>query len=591
MEKRKESTDGTSSSACSLDTASTCQQVELEVDLPSDQEQLKIDLGQVETFNNEDVRSDSDVRSEEETVSSDTSGPLNQSVDSILDYLGQFGRFQQLLYFMLWLPAASMAAGVYVAVYMEWSPEFSCADDQSKNDPHQDFDGSCYRSDNVTKCESYEYDTSLFTSTVVSDFNLVCDRDFIRTLSKTIYMMGMLVGSFVFGWFGDRFGRRMAFLATTVCLTVGSVACALSQNIETYIVARFITSCGGMGIFITVFVLSMEFIGPKFRTVCGIAIQIPFALGELYIVLLAYLVRDWRIYQTAVAAPFFMFFLFIFFIPESVRWLLTKERKEEAKVVLNCVAQINKVIMPQMEDDDSNSDAGEETTTPRQNTGISQMFLNSTLRLRFVVMAFNWVVATLGYYGLSLSSAGLSSDPFTSFALSATMEIPAYLFCIMCLDKAGRKGILAFSQILAGSTCLAAALLPAHLSNLTTALTLIGKFGASASFAIVFIFTAELFPTPVRNSAIGLCSTSARIGGLLAPTIASLSSTNPLLPFMIMGCCSCLGGLVALLLPETAGLPLPDTIQDAVRIGSTRNNYRENLLVADQSLIQSEESK
>lgn len=92
MEKRKESTDGTSSSACSLDTASTCQQVELEVDLPSDQEQLKIDLGQVETFNNEDVRSDSDVRSEEETVSSDTSGPLNQSVDSILDYLGQFGR-------------------------------------------------------------------------------------------------------------------------------------------------------------------------------------------------------------------------------------------------------------------------------------------------------------------------------------------------------------------------------------------------------------------------------------------------------------------------------------------------------------------
>ena len=92
MEKRKESTDGTSSSACSLDTASTSQQIELEVDLPSDQEQLKIDLGQVETFNNEDVRSDSDVRSEEETVSSDTSGPLNQSVDSILDYLGQFGR-------------------------------------------------------------------------------------------------------------------------------------------------------------------------------------------------------------------------------------------------------------------------------------------------------------------------------------------------------------------------------------------------------------------------------------------------------------------------------------------------------------------
>jgi len=583
MEKRKESTDGT----CSLDSNSFCQKV----DLQRDQGQVEIDLSRDQLNLNEEIRSNCDVRSDEETVSSETSSPLCQSVDSILDYLGQFGRFQQLLYFMLWLPAASMAAGVYVAVYMEWSPEFTCADVGDQESDQQEFDGSCLRSDNVTSCDKYEFDTSLFTSTVVTDFNLVCDRDYIRTLSKTIYMMGMLVGSFVFGWFGDRFGRRMAFLATTVCLTVGSVACALSMNIETYIVARFITSCGGMGIFITVFVLSMEFIGPKFRTTCGIAIQIPFALGELYIVLMAYLVRDWRVYQAVVAAPFFMFFVFIFFIPESVRWLISKERKEEAKVVLNRVAHINKVIMPQMDDDDSVSETGEEGTTPKPKTGISQMFVNPTLRLRFIVMAFNWVVATLGYYGLSLSSAGLSSDPFTSFALSATMEIPAYLFCILCLDKAGRKGILAFSQILAGTTCLAAALLPAHLTTLTTALTLIGKFGASASFAIVFIFTAELFPTPVRNSAIGLCSTSARIGGLMAPTIASLSSTNPLLPFLIMGCCSCLGGLVALLLPETAGLPLPDTIEDAVRIGSTKNNYRQNLMVTSQSLIQADEPK
>ena len=63
---------------------------------------------------------------------------------SIYETVSMF-RFQQLLYFMLWLPAASMAAGVYVAVYMEWSPKFSCADDQSKNNQHQDFDGSCYR--------------------------------------------------------------------------------------------------------------------------------------------------------------------------------------------------------------------------------------------------------------------------------------------------------------------------------------------------------------------------------------------------------------------------------------------------------------
>jgi OCT family organic cation transporter-like MFS transporter 4/5 len=582
MEEIKDSMD-VRSNAGSLDTVSSSDLI------------LDVDLAREGLVANEDAKGASDLRSEGDTVSSETcdqSVPLCQSVDSILDYLGQFGRFQQLLYFMLWLPAASMAAGVYAAVYMEWSPSFTCAQEED-NQFGSEFDGACLRSDNVTSCSHYDYDPSIFTSTVVTEFNLVCDRQYIQTLSKTIYMMGMLVGSFVFGWLGDKCGRRAAFLATTVCLTLGSVGCAVSPNVETYIVARFITSCGGMGIFITVFVLSMEFIGPKFRTMCGVAIQIPFALGELYIVLIAYLVRDWRVYQAVVAAPFFIFFVYVFFIPESVRWLISRERREEAKIVLARVAKVNKVIMPRMdEESDSMSETEEDCNTkPKQNIGISQLITNSTMRLRFIVMAFNWVVATLGYYGLSLSSAGLSSDPFTSFALSATMEIPAYLFCISCLDRAGRKSILAFSQILAGSTCLVAALLPAHLTTLTTILTLVGKFGASASFAIVFIFTAELFPTPVRNSAIGLCSTSARIGGLMAPTIASLATTNPLLPFLIMGCCSCVGGLAALLLPETSGLPLPDTVEEAVSIGSPKHNYRDNLLVASQKLIQTENSK
>ena len=242
--------------------------------------------------------------------------------------------------------------------------------------------------------------------------------------------------------------------------------------------------------------------------------------------------------------------------------------------MLDRVAKINKVIMPQVQDTADNDAIPETERKSTDQAGISQMFTNSTLRIRFMVMALNWIVATLGYYGLSLSSTSLSTNPFTSFALSAAMEIPAYLFCVACLDKAGRKGILAFSQILAGSTCLAVALLPADLHLLTTALTLMGKFGASASFAIVFVFTAELFPTPVRNSAIGLCSTSARIGGLLAPYIADLSSTDPLLPFLIIGCCSCVGGLVALVLPETSGLPLPDTVEEAVRISSRKDNYR-----------------
>ena len=151
------------------------------------------------------------------------------------------------------------------------------------------------------------------------------------------------------------------------------------------------------------------------------------------------------------------------------------------------------------------------------------------------------------------------------------MEILSYIFCMIFLDRFGRKSILAFSQILAGTTCILAAVLPqepVEIFYLKTALSLLGKFGATAGFAIVFVFTAELFPTPVRNSAVGLWSTFARIGGMLAPVVADLAVYAPSIPFIIMGSSCCIGGIAALLLPETAGKPLPDTIEEACRIGS-----------------------
>ena len=72
----------------------------------------------------------------------------------------------------------------------------------------------------------------------------------------------------------------------------------------------------------------------------------------------------------------------------------------------------------------------------------------------------------------------------------------------------GRKPILIFCQILAGSTCIIAGFVTDKTA--TIALTLAGKFGASASFAIVYLYTAELYPTVIRNSALGANSMVAR---------------------------------------------------------------------------------
>eukprot|EP00090_Calanus_glacialis_P032653 TRINITY_DN5410_c0_g1_i1.p1 TRINITY_DN5410_c0_g1~~TRINITY_DN5410_c0_g1_i1.p1 ORF type:complete len:558 (-),score=101.16 TRINITY_DN5410_c0_g1_i1:160-1833(-) len=534
----------------------------------------------------------------EEEQESLTSSKTKLTTQTVEDAIGEFGLFQKVLYFLLWFPAAAMAIGVYASVYLEYTPLYHCISGMESQDPSfqpmynpSNANLTCSslpesgESSESTQCSNWVFDTSVFTMTVISEFEIICASSYLKTLSTTIYMSGMLFGSFFFGWFGDKFGRKAAFGVTTLLLATGSIFTAISPNFSCYVVARFLTSCGGMGLFITTFVIALEFVGTKYRTVCGIAIEIPFALGELYIVFLAYFIRDWRIYQLVIGIPFFLFLLYLVKIPESIRWLLSKGRIAEAKRTVCEIAQFNGGEKLLWTEDICGEEESIDENEP-ENLGICSLLSHSTLRMRILIMALNWVVATLGYYGLSLNSARLGDNAFSSFALTATMEIPSYIFCMIFLDRFGRKPILAFSQILAGTTCILAAVLPEEpleIFYLRTALSLLGKFGASAAFAIVYVFTAELFPTPVRNSAVGLCSTFARIGGMLAPVVADLAVYAPSIPFIIMGSSCCIGGLAALLLPETAGKPLPDTIEEACRIGS---DFDQNKKEREKDLLQ-----
>ena len=92
---------------------------------------------------------------------------------------------------------------------------------------------------------------------------------------------------------------------------------------------------------------------------------------------------------------------------------------------------------------------------------------------------------------------------------------------------------------------------------------LVGKCFSDASFLVVWLVTAELYPTNLRNQAVGTCSTVSRVFGLVAPFVARLAVYWSPLPMLILGLPSIFSACLVYFLPETKYIELPATMKDA----------------------------
>ena len=121
-----------------------------------------------------------------------------------------------------------------------------------------------------------------------------------------------------------------------------------------------------------------------------------------------------------------------------------------------------------------------------------------------------------------MSMGDLGSDIFLSFALSCAIEIPAYIAAIWFMDHVGRRPFFVYALFLTGVPCVIAGFMGAGIAK--TCVALVGKFGASCCMSIMYLFTAELYPTEIRNTGVGLCVMFSRLGGIAAPQVRHKST-------------------------------------------------------------------
>lgn len=136
------------------------------------------------------------------------------------------------------------------------------------------------------------------------------------------------------------------------------------------------------------------------------------------------------------------------------------------------------------------------------------------------------------FSGLSLNVSNLGGDVYLNFFLTSLAEIVGFLLCIPLLNRVGRKPVYVVS-LLSGGIALVLTIFPilygsSDLGWVTVLLSLVGKVGSSAAFATIFLYSAEFFPTVIRNSALGVANFCARTGGMIAPYVVDLPTRQSL---------------------------------------------------------------
>ncbi|KAM3603205.1 uncharacterized protein V6R79_018304 [Siganus canaliculatus] len=508
--------------------------------------------------------------------------------DDLLEEAGNFGRCQKRIFALVCLVSLPFS-GVYVGiVFQGFTPEHWCRDpvvagkrqecgwslEESRRLLHPssctqrqvDWNSTgltCDAQDlnltdaSVTGCkDGWEYNYEGRQS-FVTEFDLVCSDAWLVDMFQSILNAGFLVGSFAFGYFADRFGRKISFLLSNILNFAAGIAMALVPNYIAILVLRSIFGFGVKGGWMSTYVLLTEIVGVEYRRTVGILYQMFFSIGNLFLPLLAYYISDWRWMQVAFTVPYILFLSYYWFIPESPRWLISQKNSKKALEITEAMAKENKKKL--------SNNCGTLTEDEGDSPTASLMDLVRTPNMRkhtFILM-FNWFTSAVVYQGLIMRVGITGGNVYIDFLIAGLVEFPAAVLILLTIERIGRRLPFATANIVAGASCLATAFIPDSMFWFKTVVACIGRLGITMAFEMVVFVNTELYPTFVRNLGVSVCSTLCDVGGIASSFLLyRLAAIWLELPLIIFGVVAFIAGGLVLLLPETRGVPLPDTIDD-----------------------------
>ena len=488
---------------------------------------------------------------------------MDIELKEFLTIINGFGKYQKLLDLLFCLMILPCGYSTLVMYFAALNPNWKCV----YNSTVCTLNGT-FAKDDTFRCHiprsEWEYMKPREYS-IVTQFDLVCDREWGVYMSTSIFFIGWILGAIFLGWVSDNFGRKkLLFVSFTAVVLVGFVS-SFATDLAMFLVLRFISGIfrGGTIFFITI----TEMVSDEKRSLAGNMLWFSFTIGLCAMGLQAYFIRTWKILLIVTSAPYLVFLLSYSFVPESIRWLRVKGRIDEALKIFQTIARWNgKELDPKL------SLAPIKTGNHRTSSSPADLFRGREMTIKTLSQGFVWMVNGMVYYGIALAADDLGGSLYLNFVLVSLVEFPAVLIAIVCLNRFGRKKTTIISLFLSGILCLCVPTIPLSaqqggINYGRICLGMMGKMFITISFDGVFLWSAELYPTSVRSQGFGFLRITSRIGAAAAPWIAkAVKVFDPSLPFIIMGSLGLVSSVACFVLPETLGVELKATVEDSEKM-------------------------
>ncbi|MTH65681.1 MFS transporter [Paracoccus shanxieyensis] len=350
----------------------------------------------------------------------------------------------------------------------------------------------------------------------------------------TLFFTGMLIGAFAFGRLADRIGRRPVLLIAVLIDAICGVASAFAPDLQWLLVLRFLTGVGVGGTLPVDYTMMAEFLPASRRGRWLVFLESFWAIGTIALAILALVAANfgpdaWRIIFFVTGIPALIGVVLRFYIPESPHYLNKTGKSDEARKVLQRVAKSN----------GSTAEIAPLTPEVMERKSILALFSGGIVRRTVCLMAA-WALVSMAYYGvfvylpIRLSGEGFGFMRGQVFLIIlAIVQLPGFALAAYGVEKWGRKPTLMGFLLLSAVGCLFYSF--GTNTYVVVGSTLLLSFALLGTWAGLYAFTPEVYPTSLRASGMGLTGATARFGGLLAPSIiAPIMSTQFTLALIVV---------------------------------------------------------